>query len=144
MSLDLSSFEAALNELEVFVGLCEPIQGARHDDKPAQARAFEAASIQAFEYTYELCHKTLRRYLEATMPNPVKIAGMTFPDLLRTGYGQGVVRSEWKTWSGFRDMRNKTSHSYDPKQAAIVLAALPHFISEARYLLSKVQAEPAP
>ena len=144
MSLDLSSFERALNELEVFFGLCEPVEGARHDGKPAQARAFEAASIQAFDYTYELCTKMLRRYLQATMPNPVKIAGMTFPDLLRTGYGQGVVKSEWRTWSRLRDMRAATSHSYDPKQAAIVLAALPEFIAEARYLLSKMQAEPAP
>jgi nucleotidyltransferase substrate binding protein (TIGR01987 family) len=139
VSLDLSSFEAALNELDVFLGLCVP-------DAPVfpQSRAFQAASIQAFEFTYELCHRMLRRYLADFLPSAAPATDMSFPDLIRTGYGSGIVRSEWKTWSRFREMRNITSHTYDPRQAALVLDALPAFSVEARHLLNAMRARSAP
>ena len=143
MALDLSSLEAATGELDAFLQLCR----ATNTDltqKSVQARAYEAAAIQAFEFTYELCHKMLRRYLEATMPSAAGIASLNFSDLIRTGFGQGVVKSEWKTWSHFRNMRNVTSHTYDPKKAASVVAGLPEFLSEARYMLSRMQTVRAP
>ena len=142
MSLDLSSLEAALNELETFLALAD--QADRVSTAPAQSRAFQAASIQAFEFTYELCHKMLRRYLAETMPSAAKVADLNFPDLIRAGYGSGIIRSEWKVWSRFREMRNITSHTYDPKQARIVLEALPAFVVEARHLLSAMQTSPVP
>ncbi len=73
-----------------------------------------------------------------------KLAALSFPDLIRTAYGRGVVRSEWEAWSAFRNMRNISSHTYDPKQAAIVLGASPAFLEEARFMLGRMQAEPAP
>ncbi|MDD4933236.1 MAG: nucleotidyltransferase substrate binding protein [Methylacidiphilaceae bacterium] len=37
--------------------------------------------IQRFEFTYELSHKTLRRYLAETAPNPAEVGTMVFADL---------------------------------------------------------------
>lgn len=34
--------------------------------------------IQRFEFTYELSHKMLKRYLELTSPNPMEFDAMTF------------------------------------------------------------------
>ncbi|MFI4918135.1 MAG: nucleotidyltransferase substrate binding protein [Legionellales bacterium] len=42
---------------------------------------FEIASIQRFEYRYELAHKMLKRYLELSEPNAEAIEQMSFSDL---------------------------------------------------------------
>ena len=141
--LDLSPLEAAVNELDAFLQLCRTTS-TDITPKSVQARAFEAAAIQAFEFTYELCHKMLRRYLAAIMPSAAGITSLSFSDLIRTGFGEEVVRSEWKRWSHFHTMRNVTSHTYDLKKAASVVADLPEFLSEARYMLARMKAVPAP
>ncbi len=45
--------------------------------------------IQRFEYTYELSHKTLRRYLAATEPSPEIPEDLSFPNLIRLGSERG-------------------------------------------------------
>ncbi len=53
------------------------------------------ASILRFEYTYELCHKMLKRYLEITEPNAQEIDQMSFPALIRTGSERGLLLNGW-------------------------------------------------
>ena len=40
--------------------------------------------IQRFEFTYELSHKMLKRYLEATAANPEEFDTMTFQGRFKT------------------------------------------------------------
>ncbi|MDX1918390.1 MAG: nucleotidyltransferase substrate binding protein [Candidatus Caenarcaniphilales bacterium] len=61
------SFEKAIGQLKESL-VHTNSHSARQD--PGLARQFRAASIQAFEFTYELAYKTLKRYLEHTEPNP--------------------------------------------------------------------------
>ena len=98
------------------------------------------ASIQRFEYTYELSHKMLRRYLELTEPAGTVIDEMTFPELIRTGYERGLLQSSWDVWNDFRSARNMTSHTYDEKKALRVFAVIAPFIQEAHYLIARLQA----
>ncbi len=58
--------------------------------------------IQRFEYTYELSHKTLRRYLMATEPSPEVPEGLTFPSLIRMGSDRGLLEGGWDAWREFR------------------------------------------
>lgn len=55
--------------------------------------------IQRFEFTYELSHKMLKRYLELISPNPMEFDAMTFQDLIHFGNEKGLLlgdRADWK------------------------------------------------
>lgn len=94
--------------------------------------------IQRFEFTYELSHKMLKRFLESVSATPDEFDTMSFQDLIRSGNEQALLASDWAAWRGFRDMRSKTSHTYDEGVAVAVVAGIPAFIEEARYLVDQL------
>ena len=69
--------------------------------------------IQRFEFTYEIAHKTLKRYLESTSDTPAQYDAMAFEDLIRSASEQGLLLGDWPAWRGYRDMRARSSHTYD-------------------------------
>lgn len=95
--------------------------------------------VQRFEFTYELSHKFLKRHLERVSPNPEELDRMAFADLVRTGNEQGLLLGDWPAWRGYREMRSRTSHTYDEATARIVVAGIPAFLVEARYLLDRLR-----
>ncbi|MBK1703667.1 nucleotidyltransferase substrate binding protein [Halochromatium glycolicum] len=94
--------------------------------------------IQRFEFTYELSHKLLRRWLAATAASPDAIHALTFQDLIRVGNEQGLLRGDWTAWRSYREMRARTSHTYDEDTALQVVAGIPAFLNEAEYLYGKL------
>jgi len=94
--------------------------------------------IQRFEFTYEISHKMLKRYLESASPTPEQYDTMPFQDLIRYGSEAGLLLGDWPTWKGYRDMRAKTSHTYDEEIALEVVAGIPAFMDEAKYLRDKL------
>lgn len=95
--------------------------------------------VQRFEFTYEISHKMLKRYLEATSASPAGLDAMPFGDLIRTGNEQSLLRGTWPDWKRYREMRAKTSHTYDEGVALQVVAVIPSFLAEAEYLLEQLQ-----
>jgi len=95
--------------------------------------------IQRFEFTYEISHKMLKRYLEKTSPNPEQFDVMSFADLIRSGNEQSLLLSDWSKWKIFREMRAKSSHTYDEVIALEVISVIEDFIAEARVLLDHLQ-----
>lgn len=95
--------------------------------------------VQRFEFTYEISHKMLKRYLALTFASPAEFDAMPFGDLIRTGNEQGLLLGNWSDWKGYREMRGKTSHTYDEGVALQVVAGIPAFLAEARYLLEQLQ-----
>lgn len=95
--------------------------------------------IQRFEFTYEISHKMLKRFLEATSPNPAEFDDMSFQDLIRMGNERGLLLGSWPDWRKYRDIRAKTSHTYDEEVALEVVAGIPAMQSEAQYLLTKLR-----
>lgn len=95
--------------------------------------------IQRFEFTYEISHKMLKRFLQATSPNPAEFDDMSFQDLIRTGNERGLLLGTWPDWKKYRDMRAKTSHTYDEEVALEVVAGIPAMQGEAQYLLNKLR-----
>ncbi len=92
--------------------------------------------IQRFEFTYELSHKMLRRYLLMYSASPEMGEELAFPDLIRTGAQRGLLRSSWDQWHRYRKARATSSHAYDQQKALEVLAIVPEFLEEAEYLLA--------
>jgi hypothetical protein len=63
---------------------------------------------------------------------------MPFPDLIRSGNEAGLLLGDWPKWRTYRDMRGKTSHTYDERVALEVVAGIPEFMEEAKFLRDKL------
>lgn len=129
MKLELTSFEKALASLN---------EALAEFDR-TQSQFVKDASIQRFEYTYELAHKLLKRQLEAMSANPGEIDQMSFPDVIRSGAERGLLANGWDEWRHFRNARNATSNAYNEKKANEVFAQIPSFRDEAAFLLARLQ-----
>lgn len=133
MTLDLTSLDKATAQLATFHALSLTPQ-----DQPVLAEALRMAAIQAFEYTYEISVKMLRRYLEMTEANPNALDDASFQGLIRLGAERGLLQSDLAVWMDFRRQRGTTSHAYDASKAAQVYAVIPAFLAEARFLTAEL------
>lgn len=77
--------------------------------------------------------------MESTSSNPEHIDELSFSDLIRTANEQGILRSDWTEWKLFREMRSKTSHTYDLNIAKSVVEKIPAFIVEVEFLLLNLE-----
>jgi nucleotidyltransferase substrate binding protein (TIGR01987 family) len=127
--LDFQSLDKAIAQLDA---------GLRESQASPDSELLRDGVIQRFEYTYELSWKMLKRYLEATLPNPEEVDGMSFQTLIRTGSEQGLLLSGWDTWVRYRKARGSTSHTYDEEKAREVFSIVPEFLQEARYLIDRL------
>ena len=124
-NLDISPLERAVARL---AEAWERWQRHRDDDQ------LRDGLIQRFEFTYELSHKMLRRYLESVAATPEEVARMPFPDLIRTASEHGLLMHDWSAWRRYREMRNKTSHTSDERVAAEVVSGIEDFLADAQTL----------
>lgn len=136
MQLDYTSLENAIAQLE------KSLQYANSSLAASDPELFEQlrnSVIQCFEFTYELSHKMLRRYLKEASATPEEITESTFAGLIRSGNEQGLLRSDWLRWKAYRQARTDSSHTYDENKAAAVYNIAPDFLAEAKYLLQELQ-----
>ncbi len=125
MIMDISPLEKSIARLD------EGLTRYQQHRKDAQLRD---GLIQRFEFTYELSHKMLKRYLKLTSATPQLFDDMPFQDLVRLGNAQGLLHDNWPIWRKYREMRTKTSHTYDEEVALEVVTSIPDFLKEAIYL----------
>jgi nucleotidyltransferase substrate binding protein (TIGR01987 family) len=135
VSLDISSLDKAIAQLETSLRYAGSAMAQQDAELALQ---FRAASIQAFAFTYELSHKLLKRYLEATDLNPASVDAWTFQELIRTGAERGLLQSSWDVWVLYRKARGTTNHTYSDAYAAEVFALIPAFLQEAQFLQAQL------
>ena len=95
--------------------------------------------IQRFEYTFELSHKILRRFLSETEASKAEISEMLFNDLIRLGCKRGLLLNDLETWDKYRKARNASSHNYDEFNADNIVVIIPVFIEDIDYELAKIK-----
>lgn len=134
--LEVSALENAIGQLEEALQYCASDLAAT--DKKL-ALHLRAGAIQAFEFTYELTLKMLKRYLTLTTTNPNIVNEMSFNELIRMGYAKGLLLSELVAWKGFRQDRGTTSHTYNEIKAQDVFENIPVFLKEAQYLVEQLK-----
>ncbi len=93
--------------------------------------------IQRFEYTYELCVKSMRRQLEDMSDSPADMDTLGFKDMLRVAAERRLI-NDAQVWFAFRELRNASAHVYDPKKAELVFEALPAFALQAQALSARL------
>lgn len=131
--LDLTPFASAIRQLRQAIDFARSAYKRR--DLPL-ASLLRTAVVQAFEFTFEVSIKMIRRYLELAETNAAEIHVYSFNRLLRLAYEREVTRAELAVWLDFRELRNTTSHAYDEDKAEKVYNAAPLLLAEAEDLLS--------
>lgn len=134
MKLDFSALGNAITELEKSLNFAN--SDMAEDEEVF--KQFRNSVIQCFEFTYELSHKMLKRYLKETSPSPESLETATFAEVIRTGSEKGLLRSDWSRWKTYRQARNDSSHTYNEDKAADVYAIASDFLEEARYLYAQL------
>lgn len=131
MPIDYSPLASAISQLEKSLTFAASDMAKNNGDLFEQ---FRNSVIQCFEFTYELSHKMLKRYLEETAANPEAIDLSTFQNLIRIANEQGLLRSDWTVWRDYRHARSNSSHTYDGNKAEAVYLIAADFLQEAKYL----------
>lgn len=129
MKFDLSAIEKAVGSLE---------RALKRSQKEKKDEELRDAVIQRFEYTYELCWKMMKRRLEADASSPSAIDTLSFKDLLREAAEKGLI-ADVEAWFDYRDARNRTSHTYDEKNAEQVYKTAVLFFPAAKNLLEELR-----
>ena len=89
MKLDYSSLASAVSQLQKSLDYLHSDLARKDADLREQ---FRAATIQAFEFSYELAVKMIRRQLALIVANPDELREIDFADLMRDAADAGIVR----------------------------------------------------
>jgi len=135
MNIDFSPLANAISQLEKSIAYATSEMAENNSDLFEQ---FRNSVIQCFEFTYELSHKMLKRYLEATAANPEEIDLSTFQNIIRMGNEKDLLRSDWTAWRDYRLARSNSSHTYDGNKAEAVYHVAADFLDEAKFLYRKL------
>ena len=135
MPLDLSSLTDALAALN---GSLRYLKSDLAADQGLRDQ-FRGAAIQAFEFTYELAFKFMKRHLERLAAVPSALDEMSFMQVVRAAAEAGLVQ-DVSRFHAYREARNITSHSYDRLKADRILATLPEFAADVAALLAQLEA----
>jgi nucleotidyltransferase substrate binding protein (TIGR01987 family) len=141
VTIDYSPLAKAIHQLETSLAYAaSPMAEA----DPGLFEQLRNSVIQCFEFTYELSHKMLRRFLEETSATPAELDFGTFQNLIRTGNERGLLRSDWTRWRTYRQARNDSSPAYDERKAQMVYELAPDFLEEARFLYRQLTERSTP
>lgn len=131
MPLDLSSLQKAVNSLERAIKVANSVikDGVNTDEE----EVVRAGVIQNFEFTYELCWKFMKRWLEINIGG-ANLDGATRRELFREAYKSGLI-DDVDNWMEYHEARNETSHTYDNDKAEDVFEVAKNFLKDAKQLL---------
>lgn len=124
-SIDVSFFENALRSLEE----------ALKQEKTVWIRD---ATIQRFEYTFELAIRMMKRYFQEKGLEEVNVDSFTYRDLCRMA-AEAELITEPVAWFDYREKRNVSSHAYDEEKAEAIYAAAKRFLPDAQRLLEALK-----
>jgi nucleotidyltransferase substrate binding protein (TIGR01987 family) len=135
MELKLNELKNAVAALRRAVEITQKIEANPAAD-PAEIETLRAGVIQAFEFSYELCWKMLKRWLELNI-SPDIVTGVVRIELFRRG-AENLLIDDVLKWMEFHEARNKTSHLYAAKTADAVYQKAVEFLPYAQALLERL------
>lgn len=135
MALDLSSLKKAIASLKNALNVAIPASlEAMPED---QQEVIKAGVIQNFEFTYELCWKFMKRWLEVNI-GTAYVEGVTRRELFRLSVENKLIK-DVDRWMEYHDARNETSHTYDQDTADDIFQVAQTFFSDAFELLQVLE-----
>lgn len=119
--MKINNLEKAVSKLQEALSLS--------DDIPVKVDA----CIKRFEFTYEVCKKTLRfavQELGFSVSNPREV--------LRYAGQQGFLHNI-SLWDKMREDRNDSSHEYDEEKALEIYRNIPEYAKEFEFVLNSIK-----
>ncbi|MDR3232994.1 MAG: nucleotidyltransferase substrate binding protein [Planctomycetaceae bacterium] len=135
MALDLTTLEQSIKILRESVD--DNLRNGTNFS-PLQQDTFRSGIIQNFEVAYEVCWKTMKRWLEENISKET-IAMCTRKELFRYA-GENNLIDDVALWFSFHKARNSTAHIYSAGIAAEVYEAAVRFVPEAESFLQNITA----
>jgi nucleotidyltransferase substrate binding protein (TIGR01987 family) len=135
--LDLSSIRNAIASMErawAFAGRRINADNLEQEE----LEVLRAAVIQNFEFTYELCWKFMKRWLEANL-SPGLLDGVSRKQLFRYAVENHLIVS-FDVWTRYHELRNQTAHTYDSSVAEEIFKSSGDFLHDAKACLNALEA----
>jgi len=134
---DLSHLEKAIVSLEQLrLRVADEAFMAAQDN--VVRLGLQAGLIQNLEFTFELCWKAMRRWLENNI-NPESVDGVTRRELFRMAAENRLIE-DVEEWMTYYAARNQASHQYDSAIAEDILSLMADFARAAQRLLNNLKA----
>ncbi|MDR1560964.1 MAG: nucleotidyltransferase substrate binding protein, partial [Holosporaceae bacterium] len=133
--LDLSSLRnAMLFYHEAIKAYGELIDGGA---TTTQRELLHSGLIQTFETTYELCWKSMKRWLEKNF-SPDEVSGVNRREFYRICAENSLI-DDVNQWMEFQHARNRTPHTYNEIVAQEVLTVALQFFPYAQDCLAQLE-----
>lgn len=136
MLLDLSSIQKAVNSLERSIKVATSMINGDIDTDLEEV--LRAGVIQNFEFTYELCWKFMKRWLEENFGSTT-VDGITMKELFRIAAENKLIINV-EAWFNYHKKRNLTSHTYDLDTANDVYSTALTFLNDSKEFLNRLEA----
>ncbi|OGS03658.1 MAG: nucleotidyltransferase [Elusimicrobia bacterium RIFOXYB12_FULL_50_12] len=137
MALDLSSLKKAVNSLNIAIKVVSSVN--KKTIPKNQKDVLRAGVIQNFEFTYELCWKFMKRWLE-TNGEGASVDGATRKEIFRIAAEKQLIGDVAK-WFEYTQARNETAHTYDNNTANEVFRKAKAFLKDAKKLLKELESK---
>lgn len=135
MTLDISGLESALKSFDALLKRTLDTEYMSRLDDVARY-GLRAGVIQNFEFTYELCWKFMRRWIEDNIGTSA-VDGVPRIELFRCA-AENLLIEDMMRWADYHKARNLTSHTYNPQTADIVFSKMSNFLEDAKKFLSSL------
>lgn len=136
MPLELENLEMAVTALQKVLAKSDDAEFMNSVDEIAR-NAIRSGVIQHFEFTYELCWKYMKRWIEMNV-SATEVDGVSRRELFRQAAEQRLI-ADVEQWMRYHDARNRMSHTYDPATAELVYEASHGFAHDAALLLQALK-----
>jgi nucleotidyltransferase substrate binding protein (TIGR01987 family) len=134
--LDVTSLKNAVNSLERALRVVLRKEQEEGTD-PDEIETLHAGLVQNFEFTYELCWKNIKRWLEFNVGRESTF-GITRKGLFRLAAENALI-ADVEIWMAFHEARNSTSHEYGGSIAESVHKKAREFLPYAKDVVSKLE-----
>jgi len=137
VTLELSGLQKAVSASAGVLAKSDDAEFMSQLDEIAR-NAIKAGVVQHFQFTYELCWKFIKRWLEMNI-SPGVADGVTRRELFRLGAENRLI-DDVEQWMRYHEARNLTSHIDQPEIAERVYNTAHDFARDAARLLAALEA----
>lgn len=137
MKLDLTSLEKALKSFDEAVVFSK--ERLNNQVSETESNVIKAGVIQNYEFTYELCWKYMKRWLELNLM-PGLLDGVSRKELFRHALENKLILN-FEDWVKYHELRNTTSHTYNYEIAEEIYEIANDFLNDAKYLFQVIEAK---
>lgn len=135
MQLELSSLKKAIDSLEKTLIVYNRKKDENTDID--ELEVIKAGVIQNFEFTYELCWKFMKRWIENNISNE-EADGITRRELFRIGAENRLI-DDIDQWMEYHKARNISAHTYDEDVAEKVFTVSKDFLASAKNFFERLE-----